>query len=165
MWTRRRVQPEIPAAGKNRRVAIVGGLDFATGRFVWELGRDGKKNQALFLRFLTLLVKRFRTGRTVVVLDNVGYHKTKRVQAFAAAYAHRLELLFLPTYSPNLNLIERAWGVLKDRFVANFFHETLERFVEVVEDACCWLAQHNADARRILGSPGITKPKNLRRVA
>jgi len=42
-----------------------------------------------------------------VVLDNTRYQRCVLVQNVAADL--QIELLFLPTYSPNLNLIERVW--------------------------------------------------------
>jgi transposase len=46
-----------------------------------------------------------------VVLDNARYQRCALVQARADAF--NIELLFLPTYSPNLNLIERLWKFVK----------------------------------------------------
>jgi transposase len=48
-----------------------------------------------------------------VVLDNVRYQRCALVQAVAAEL--HIELLFLPAYSPNLNLIERFWRFVKKR--------------------------------------------------
>src|SRR5205085_7435016 len=62
----------------------------------------------------TLLTKlaELNSGSVVtVVLDNAGYQRCKAVQARAEELG--LELLFLPPYSPNLNLIERLWKFVK----------------------------------------------------
>jgi transposase len=58
-----------------------------------------------------------------LVLDNARYQKCKVVAALASKL--NIELLFLPAYSPNLNLIERLWkfvkkGVLYSKYYANF---------------------------------------------
>jgi transposase len=42
-----------------------------------------------------------------MVLDDARYQRCEPVRALAAAL--RIELLHLPAYSPNLNLIERLW--------------------------------------------------------
>lgn len=51
-----------------------------------------------------------------VVLDNARYQRCALVQALARSL--RLELLFLPSYSPNLNLIERLWKFVKKECLA-----------------------------------------------
>ena len=43
-----------------------------------------------------------------------------------------LELLFLPPYSPNLNLIERLWGFVKDTCLYNIYYEKFPAFKEAI---------------------------------
>jgi hypothetical protein len=37
IWTRRGVQPEVPSAGQDLKIAAIGGINFATGRMTWRL--------------------------------------------------------------------------------------------------------------------------------
>ena len=53
------------------------------------------------------------TGPTTVVLDNARYQRCEAVEAEAKRLG--IELLFLPPYSPNLNLIERLWRFTKKK--------------------------------------------------
>ena len=58
-----------------------------------------------------------------VVLDNARYQRCKLVKEKAEELG--IELLFLPTYSPNLNLIERLWKyVKKEAHVTNLCSAT-----------------------------------------
>ena len=54
-------------------------------------------------------------GPVTVVLDNARYQRNKVVQGLAAELS--ITLLYLPSYSPNLNLIERLRGFAKRRSV------------------------------------------------
>ena len=57
-----------------------------------------------------------------LVLDNARYQKCALVQALAATL--NIELLYLPAYSPNLNLIERLWKfVNKEALYSKYYQE------------------------------------------
>jgi hypothetical protein len=64
---------KIPAAGEDRKFAVFGALDYATGQIVWQL--SAQKDGAAFAAFLDHLVATLPDGPMVIVLDNVGYHK------------------------------------------------------------------------------------------
>jgi transposase len=66
------------------------------------------------------------------VLDNARYQRTAVVQALAAELD--LSLLFLPSYSPNLNLIERLWKFMKRRAVYGRYHPTFCDFQNAIQD-------------------------------
>jgi hypothetical protein len=53
------------------------------------------------------------TIRVTIVLDNARYQKCKIVEESALSLS--IELLYLPSYSPNLNLIERRWKLVKKK--------------------------------------------------
>jgi transposase len=51
----------------------------------------------------------------ILVLDNTRYQKCKIVEELALSLS--IELLYLPSYSPNLNLIERRVKLFKKMFI------------------------------------------------
>jgi transposase len=67
-----------------------------------------------------------RGRRLLVVLDNAPYNHADTVTQ--ATEKLRMELLYLPTYSPNLNLIERFWKVLKRKVARNHYYATFAEF-------------------------------------
>lgn len=66
-----------------------------------------------------------------LVMDNARYQRCKRVTEHAAA--HTVELLFLPAYSPNLNLIERLWKHLKKRALRNRHFKCFKTFCSAID--------------------------------
>ena len=55
---------------------------------------------------------------TVIVLDNAKVHKSKAMKAMQNIWAKRkLFVFYLPPYSPQLNIIERVWKELKERWI------------------------------------------------
>jgi transposase len=71
------------------------------------------------------------TGPITLVLDNARYQRNKVVQGLAAELGIRL--LFLPPYSPNLNLIERLWGFAKRQSVYGKYHANFASFRAAIE--------------------------------
>ena len=67
-----------------------------------------------------------------LVLDNARYQKCAVVQALAESL--EIELLYLPSYSPNLNLIERLWRFIKRRSVYGKYHPNFAAFRAAIED-------------------------------
>lgn len=61
-----------------------------------------------------------------VILDNAKYHFSGAVQAWFKG--SRIKLVLLPTYSPELNLIERLWKVSKKQVMYNKYYKTFEAF-------------------------------------
>ena len=59
-----------------------------------------------------------------MVLDNCKSHFTKKVQKFLEAN-NNLFLLFLSPYSPDFNVIERLWQILRKAVTNNFLFQSL----------------------------------------
>ena len=70
--------------------------------------------------------------KITVVLDNARYQRNRKVKELAARLG--IELLYLPPYSPNLNLIERVWRLVKSRCLRNRCHETFSHFVNAIDE-------------------------------
>jgi len=66
-------------------------------------------------------------GIIYLVLDNAPYYRSGKVREFLQKNT-RIQLLFLPAYSPNLNIIERLWRFFKKRVVYNTYYEDFEYF-------------------------------------
>ena len=74
---------------------------------------EGACNRTVFETWLeTCLVPTLEPGQ-VVVMDNATFHKGGRIQELIQNAG--CELLYLPPYSPDLNLIEKCWSWLKSR--------------------------------------------------
>lgn len=74
-------------------------------------------NSEDFMAFLKLLRSKFMysKGRTIhLVLDNAAAHHNNLAKQLAAKL--KIELMFLPAYTPELNPIEALWGIIKRDF-------------------------------------------------
>jgi len=67
-----------------------------------------------------------------IILDNARYQRCKLVTEKATELG--INLVYLPTYSPNLNLIERVWKFTKSRVLNASYHETFQGFCGIIEN-------------------------------
>lgn len=66
-----------------------------------------------------------------LVLDNARYQKCRLVTSRAAELG--MEMLYLPAYSPNLNIIERLWKFIKKDSLSNAYHESFGEFTGAID--------------------------------
>ena len=113
-WTPQGTQVEVMTPGTNEKHYLAGALELATGTMHHCLGP--RKTKALFRELLQRLDTAYpatHDKRVYVVVDNYKIHKAKAVEQWVATHP-RFELLFLPTYCPRANPIERAFGDVHD---------------------------------------------------
>lgn len=82
------------------------------------------------------------TGPITLVLDNARYQRNALVQSLAESLG--IELLFLPSYSPNLNLIERLWKFIKRRSLYGRYYPTFADFRAAIEQVIAELPTKHA---------------------
>jgi len=144
VWTLRGVRPIVPAAGVNQRLCVYGALNYGTGQSPY-LGHP-KKNAQQFGEFLRQLLETHSERRVVLVMDNASYHRTRRILALLQDHADHAFVLWLPRYSPELNLIEGLWGYLKRSALNNYFFGDVESLELAIHDVFAQLQQHPATA-------------------
>jgi len=130
-WMPKGEQVEVMTPGTNEKRYLAGALDVTTGMVthcVWY-----RKQTGLFLELLDRLDRTHPVPlfmQLTVVVDNAKLHKAKKVQQWLAAHP-RFEVLYLPTYCPKANPIERAFGDVHDKCTRN---HTRKRIWHLVED-------------------------------
>src|SRR4030095_16794010 len=132
-WMPKGEQVEVPTPGTNEKRYLAGALAITTGttqHCVWY-----RKTTGLFLDLLATLDRTYPVREFThlyVVVDNSKIHKATEVEKWLAAHP-RFELLFLPTYCPKANPIERAFGDVHDKCTRNHQRKRLEDLVWDVE--------------------------------
>ena len=83
------------------------------------------------IRFLEKIEQAYPPKKRVYLfLDNARYYKNQKVKAFLET--SKIEVHYLPPYSPNLNPIERLWKWIKQRVLYNTYYERFDDFKEAV---------------------------------
>jgi hypothetical protein len=120
--------------GQHQKHDLAGALELTTGTRHHCLG--SRKTNALFRDLLTVLDARYpaeRYTRLYVVVDNYKIHQAKAVDQWLASHP-RVTLLWLPTYCPRANPIERAFGDVHDCCTRNHQRKRLPDLVVDVQD-------------------------------
>lgn len=68
------------------------------------------------------------------IVDNAGYHRAKAVREWLARPGCRIQPIFLPSYAPNLNAIERLWGVMHREVTHNKCYATFDEFAAAITE-------------------------------
>jgi DDE superfamily endonuclease len=126
-------QVEVMTPGTNAKHYLAGALDVATGTLHHCQGP--RTTNALFRDLLQALQDAYPAAqyeRIYVVVANYKIHKAKAVDEWLANHP-RVSLLFLPTYCPRANPIERAFGDVHDLCTRNHPRKRLPDLVADVE--------------------------------
>jgi putative transposase len=123
-------QIRIPAPGRNRKAYAFGTVDAHTDGVV--VSTYERKRSMEFVAFLRELREAYPDVFLYIIIDNYVIHKTKEVEAFLAE-DRRMEMVFLPTYSPNLNKMEGVWRVFHARVTKNHLYPSLAAELEATE--------------------------------
>lgn len=120
----------VRAAAGRQRFNILGAFDAVTRELV-SVTNTTVVNAETMCALLRKIAARGLAGPVTLVLDNARYQKCALVQDLAKTLG--IELLYLPGYSPNLNLIERLWRLIKREALYGRYHPTFADFKAAVE--------------------------------
>jgi len=130
-WYLKGLKNSVDCPVTKEKVGVSGALNPRNGR-VHSLIFDGCDSNT-FVYYLGFLLKEYRGGKKIaLILDNASSHKSKLVKEFAESVNDRLELIYLPPYSPDLNPVERVWKDLRYKVTHNVYFESKEILEEHV---------------------------------
>ncbi len=101
-----------------KRYNVLGAIDFITKK-VLTVTNDKYITATEVCEMLWKISKEYEGKITYLVLDNARYQKCKAVQELASKLGIRL--VYIPPYSPNLNLIERLWKFVKAELRTKYY--------------------------------------------
>jgi len=101
------------------RQTVLGSVEPQTGKMVINFADRG--NYQSFKKHLKKVLWEFREApKIIMIVDNVRFHHAKLLKKFLEKHK-KLELMYLPPYSPSLNPIERAWWYMRKNITHNRF--------------------------------------------
>lgn len=124
-WILRGKEQHIATNTGRKRVNINGALNAETHEVIFRTDEsiNAQSTTALFAG----IEQQHQDAKSIyVILDNAGYYRNRSVTYYVAN--SKIKLLFLPPYSPNLNLIERLWKFFKKKVASNKYYERFDDF-------------------------------------
>ena len=108
-----------------QRVTLNGALDAETQEII--IREEKILNAENTIEFFKQIEDNYpESSKVYLILDNAGYYKGAKIQEYLKT--SKVELLYLPPYAPNLNLIERVWKFFKKKVLANAYYESFLDF-------------------------------------
>lgn len=148
-WAARGVTPIIERTGARFGLNMLSAVN-AQGQLRFMI-HEGSVNAEVFAAFLDKLVEGM-TRKIILVVDQHKIHSAKLVQDKVAALAGRLEIVFLPAYSPQLNPDEGVWARVKQE-VGKQIVLTKADLLKKAQDALQKLMKMPDAVRALFGQP------------
>jgi transposase len=110
--------PVVEHVGKRERIGMVSAISMR-GDMHWMVHEESM-NSALFTAYLGYLIQDIE-GKIFLIADRAKYHTSKETARWLKEHENRIELFFLPSYSPDLNPDEWVWKNVK--------HDNINRII------------------------------------
>jgi len=144
-WGVKGQQPRVLADTAHReRVTLFGAVNWKTGELTGAVADRG--NRTTFRAFLDQILAAYPKQKILLILDNVRFHHAKDIQAFLEIEP-RLDFIFLPAYSPELNPQEWVWRQLRQ---AVTYNATYAKFTDELKAVHDWLKTYRLPMAEIL---------------
>ncbi|MCH8098337.1 MAG: IS630 family transposase [Proteobacteria bacterium] len=111
-WAKRGKTPIVRVTGKRGGITAISAVSLS-GHLRFRLVKC-RVNSAVIIDFLRQILRSHKRRKIGVVMDQAPCHKSKKVQDFVKDQK-RLEVFYIPPYSPELNPDEKVWKHLKHR--------------------------------------------------
>ena len=120
----------IPSASGRQRYSVLGAVETRNHDLV-TIQTTGSVNSATVCELILKIAQLYPREKITLVMDNARYQYNAQVQELARSL--NIELLYLPAYSPNLNLIERVWKLVKSKCLRNHYYEDFAAFRSAID--------------------------------
>lgn len=121
----------VRAASGRKRYNVLAALDAVSHRLIQVSNHNYIKAESVCLLLRAVAAAATPTIPITLVLDNARYQKCALVQDLARQLG--IELLYLPSYSPNLNLIERVWKFVKAECLRTKYYASYDQFHAAIQ--------------------------------
>lgn len=146
-WIKRGQAHEIRSNTGRQRLNINGVIDCSDLSAIVRYD-DTINAQSTIKLFQQIEAQNPLASRIQIICDNARYYRSQLVKDYLEH--SNIELVFLPPYAPNLNLIERFWRFFKKTVLYGHYYETFAQFKAACDQFFTGLDQYHASLRSLL---------------
>lgn len=148
-WIRRGEKRELKTNSGRQRLNLHGAINAET--YEVTLIESKTVDQESTVELLSAIEQKyFMESMIYIILDNARYHYSRAVKEYLNG--KNIKLVFLPAYSPNLNLIERLWKFFKKKVLYNQYYKDIKDFRQGCIEFFRNLGQHYDEINRFMSA-------------
>ncbi len=126
-WIKKGVEKELKSNCGRQRLNINGVIDIETCDST--IGFYDTINAQSTIELFRRIEAKYGQSDTInIIVDNARYYRSRMLQIYLST--SRIKLIFLPPYSPNLNIIERYWKLFKKKVINNKYYASFRDFIK-----------------------------------
>jgi transposase len=137
----------IKSPSGRRRFNVLGALDAITKEIITVVNETYINGQSV-CELMEEIVKKNIGIPIKLIMDNAKYQRCDLVKTVAEKL--KVELIYLPSYSPNLNLIERFWKFVKKKCLYSKYYESFALFKNAIEKVLAEKSKYNEELNHLL---------------
>lgn len=133
-WMRKGSNKEIKTNSGRGKLNVNGAYNPLTHEVI-TLSQESNMNTDSNISLIERIME-FNRDKTKLTLiyDNAKMNRSRKLKDYIENQGIEIEPMYLPTYSPNLNLIERLWRFAKKKLLSNKYYSSFMKFKDVLED-------------------------------
>jgi len=146
-WMRKGKERKLKSNTGRQRINLHGAINIET--LDVEIIESEKVNSESTVDLLRKIEKSCPCAQKIhVILDNARYHYSRIVREYLQN--SRINLVFLPIYSPHLNLIERLWKLFKKKVLYNRYYGKFKDFKKACKNFFVNISKYNTEIQSLL---------------
>ena len=149
VWAKRGQDKEVPTNSGRNRININGAMNAHHPEEVVTVEAEKINAESTKALFEKLLQQYQDKDKIYVLADNARYYYNEALREWLAENP-KIQLLHLPTYSPNLNLIERLWKFLRKKVINLHYYPTFDEFRKAIHEFFANLKQYKEELKTLM---------------
>lgn len=148
-WVKKGKEYTMPSNTGRQRININGAMNAIKPTEIYTDYTDSVNSQSTQRLVEKILANNPEKRRITIISDNAKYYKNAALNEWLLTQ-ERVKWVFLPPYSPNLNLIERMWRFMRKKVLSGYYYETYDNFKKTVKSFFENIGEYEDDLRSLM---------------